>query len=238
MRTKFQALAATVLLPVALLLEGCAGSGPQQPRPEVHRVAVIPVVSPANLYTENKTLALPLLPALIVQSIDNGRKSEAFDRRMTATREAMGAKLTAALLEELKNQGFEPFLLENVKRAAKNPADVDYTSLDTKDPVVYAEFSGVGMYSSRTSNDYEPQVNVWAFLKARPDASDWLAEGSVHYGADSGGKTDDWHLPADTKYRYRSFDELIARADEVSDSYDVAIRAIAQRIAKQLRAQP
>jgi hypothetical protein len=198
---------------------------------------LIPIVSPAQLNTENKTLALPLLPALVIQSIDNRRKSEAFDRKMEDTRRQMGAKLQAALLDALKADGFDPFVLESVKRSATDPDNVDFKSIAAQAPVLQVAFYGVGMYSPRTSLDYEPRVNAWAILKARPDATDVLTEDYVYYGADSGGKTNDWSIPADPKYRYPSFDALIERADEVTEAYDVAVRAIAQRIAKQLRAQ-
>lgn len=221
----------------ALVKTGCAKSARSRRKSEIRRIALIPVAPPPRLYAENKTLPLLAPPALIVQSIDNNRQSDAFDRKMNATRQAMGAKLTAALLEELKAQCFAPALLQNVNRSATDLNEVDYRSLHTRDAVLHVGFSRVGMSSSRWSNGYEPQVNAWALLKARPAALDRLAEGYVYYGADSGGQSSVWNVPADSRYCYATFEDLIAKVEEVSAGYDAAIRVIALRIAEQLRKQ-
>jgi hypothetical protein len=226
-----------IAISTVLVLGGCANSASPQPNPDVRRIALIPVAPPAKLYSENLTLALPLLPARIVQSIDNSRKSDVFDQELEGTRQAMGARLTAALLDELKDQGFAPSLLGHVNRSAIDPNGMDYQSLDTMDAVLQVGFSRVGIPSSRLSNGHEPQVNAWASLKVLADANDRLAEGRSYDIAESGGQASAWNVPADSKYCYPTFDALIAKTDEVNEACEGAISVVARRITEQLRAE-
>ncbi|MDL9998620.1 hypothetical protein QTI24_08420 [Variovorax sp. J22P240] len=235
MRAKSRAIALLLTVSIAAALAGCA-SGPAEPKPEIRRFTLIPVASPLHVSTANKTLALPLVPALIVSSIDNRWKSARFDEKLASVRKAMGEKMTAALLKELAAQGFEVTLLENVHRPADDPDAIDYKRLPTREPVLHVTFDEVGMYAGRLSIDYQPKVNVSAQLWARPGDKAWLVSETFFFGADSSGD-DDWSAPADPKYRYPDFDTLMSKSDEVAESYDVAIQALAKRVASQLRAQ-
>lgn len=235
MNSKLRATALLLLASIAVAVAGCA-SRPEEPKPEIRRFTLIPVASPLNVSTANKTLALPLVPALIVTSIDNRWKSARFDEKLASVRQAMGQKMTEALMKELTAQGFEVSLLQNVERPADDPDDIDYKRLPTRAPVLHVAFTEVGMYSGRLSNDYQPKVNVSAYLWERPGDKDWRMSEEFFYGADS-SSDNDWNAPADPKYRYADFDTLMSRSDEVADSYDIAIQALAKRIASQLRAQ-
>ena len=46
-------------------VSGCASRAPVAPRPTFKQIAVVPVTSPAAIYTENRMFAAPILPALI-----------------------------------------------------------------------------------------------------------------------------------------------------------------------------
>lgn len=235
MRAKLRAIAPLLMVLITVSLGACA-SRPEQPKPDIHRFTLIPVASPLYVSTANKTLALPLVPALIVSAIDNSRKSALFDEKLASTRNEMGEKMTAALLKELAAHGFEVTLFENVQRPVDDPDAIDYKRLPTREPVLHVAFTEVGMYAGRLSIDYQPKVNVSAQLWARPDDKAWTVSEQFFYGADSSGDND-WSAPADPKYRYPDFDTLMSKSDEVAESYDAAIQALAKRVASQLRAQ-
>jgi hypothetical protein len=205
-------------------------------KPSVHRIALIPIAPPATLCIRNTNLAPSFLPVSRFQSIDDCRRNCIFDQKMEVARGALGAKLTAKLVDELESDGFEVSLLDNVRRSPRPPHTIDYRSLPTRDAVLHVAFADVGMCSSPWSKDYEPSVNASARLMADRDASDWLTTDSFYYGADSSGDTA-WSIPADPKYRFPSLEAMVDNADEVAAGYDVAALALAQRIARRLRAQ-
>ncbi|WP_431274445.1 hypothetical protein ACQ858_20910 [Variovorax ureilyticus] len=238
-RTRRDFVGACLLASTALVLGGCASSSQPEPRPEIRRIAVIPVVPPERLYVDNRSTALLLfpLPTLVADPILNRRKSTLFNEKMESVRLQLGMKLTDEVLQALKAEGFEASIVHDVKRPHNDPEGVEYTSLDPKDAVLRVGFSTVGMHSSRFSNDYQPRVNAWASLLARPDPKAWAAEDYFYYGADASRTPDAWNIPAAEKYRYPTFEALIDKADEVSEGYDVALRDLVQHIAKQLRAQ-
>jgi hypothetical protein len=238
-KTRRSFVGALALVPAALALGGCASSSQPEPRPEIRRIAVIPIVPPEQLYVENRSTALLLfpLPTLVADPILNRRKSTLFNEKMEGLRAQLGTKLTDEVLQALKAEGFEASIIHDVKRPRNDPEGVEYGSLDPKDAVLRVGFSSVGMHSSRFSNDYQPRVNAWASLLARPEPSAWAAEDYFYYGADASRTADAWNIPAAEKYRYPTFDALIDKANEVGEGYDVALRELAQHIAKQLRAQ-
>lgn len=238
-KTRRNFVGAFALVSAALVLGGCASPSPPEPRPEIRRIAVIPIVPPEQFYTDNKSLALLLfpLPTLVAEPFLNRRKSTLFNEKMEGLRAQLGTKLTDEVLQALKAEGFEASIVHDVKRPHNDPEGVEYASLDPKDAVLRVGFSTVGMHSSRFSNDYQPRVNAWASLLARPDPKAWAAEDYFYYGADASRTADAWNIPAAEKYRYPTFEALIDKADEVSEGYDFALRDLAQHIAKQLRAQ-
>jgi hypothetical protein len=217
------------------LLAGCARSPvtpdePVQP-PTVRRILVIPVTPIAKLHTENKGIPIGVL----WQSIADRIKSSDFNDRMETMRKDMGSKLTAALVKQLRTQGYEAEVIEGIRRPASSPDNIDYTRLPVTDPVLHIYFNEVGMYSARFSMDYVPRVNLSAYL-IRPQDADTLYGETIYYGADSRGNAS-WSVPADARHRWASFDEMVGKPQEVTGSYDAAVEALAARIAQNIREQ-
>jgi hypothetical protein len=211
-------------------LVGCARSpvAPAQPEP-VTRIMVIPVAPIAKMYTENKSIPLGVL----WQSLADRIKSSDFDKRMEAVRKDMGHKLTAALVRELTAQGYDVQALEGVVRPADSPDSIDYSRLPTNDPVLHIYLNEVGMYSARFSLDYVPRVNLSAFL-LHPSSGDEIYGEDIRYGADADGSTSG-SIPADPRHHWSSFNELYDRPQQVAQSYDVAVDALAAKIAANIR---
>ncbi|RTQ31926.1 hypothetical protein EJP69_24935 [Variovorax gossypii] len=192
---------------------------------------VIPVTPITKMHTENKGIPLGIL----WQSLADRIKSSDFDKLMETARRDMGPKLTVALVRELIAQGYDAQVLEGVVRPANSPDRIDYSRLPTTDPVLHIYLNEVGMYSARFSMDYVPRVNLSAYL-LRPSNEDEIYSETIYYGADSNGNTSS-SIPADARHHWSSFNEMYEHPEQVSQSYDVAIDALAAKIAANIRAQ-
>ena len=58
--------------------------------------------------------------------------------------------------------------------------------------------------------------------------------GRHHYGADARGEAS-WSVPADPRYTYPDFEALMDQTARVVEGYDVALRAIAKKVATEVR---
>lgn len=217
----------------ALVLSGCA-SKPRVPPPPYQRIALIPVWPPAELYTENRMFALPLLPAMLANSIANRGKSETFGAHMDAARRRLGPAMTRMVQEELATRGVPNALLD-VPRSERWPDIFDYPRLPTRDALLHVWFSDVSMDSSRLSSVYVPRVNMgFGFLPRVDVPYDQQLYIDYRYGADAGSEDKGWSIPADPRYRWADFDALMAQSDAIGQSWLEGCRQIARRIARDL----
>lgn len=214
-------------------LAGCARS-PVVPEPQapLARILVAPVAPIDKLYTENKGVPLGIL----WQSLADRIKSSAFTEHMEETRKRMGDKLAAALVRHLQAEGFEARLAPAAPGQPMEPA-TDESALPPTDALLRIYLSEVGMSSARFSMDYVPRLNLSASL-TRGGSEDSIYSETLYYGADADahGKAS-WSVPADPAHRWPSFSALLERSDEVVQSYDAAVDALAKRIAQNIRAQ-
>lgn len=214
------------------LLVGCAQSpvAPVQRAP-VARVMVVPVGPIDKMHTENKGIPLGVL----WQSVADRIKSSDFNERMEATRKDMGPKLTAALVRQLVAQGYEAQVVEGVSGRSAESA-IDESKLPPTDAVLRVYFNEVGMFSARFSRDYVPRVNLSAYL-VRGETEDSLYSETLYYGADATNEKASWSVPANPDHHWSSFNELVEHPQEVAQSYDHAVNALATRVAQNIRAQ-
>lgn len=213
------------------LLVGCARLlvVPVQQAP-VTRVVVIPVAPIDKLHTENKGIPLGVL----WQSIADRIKSSDFNERMEAARKDMGPSLTMALVRQLTAQGYEAQAAEGTPGQPARP-DIDESKLPSTDAVLRIYLNEVGMYSARFSKDYVPRVNLSAYL-VRGQTEDSLYSETLYYGADAKGEAS-WSVPANPDHYWSSFNELFEHPQEVAQSYDYAVNALATKIARNIREQ-
>ncbi|WP_418128756.1 hypothetical protein ABL849_20350 [Variovorax sp. 375MFSha3.1] len=213
-------------------LVGCARSPvtPVQQAP-VARVIVVPVAPIEKMHTENKGILLGVL----WQSVADRIKSADFNERMEAARKDMGPKFTAALVRQLVAQGYEAQVVEG---ASGRPAQsvIDESKLPPTDAVLRVYLNEVGMFSARFSRDYVPRVNLSAYL-VRGETEDSLYSETLYYGADATNENASWSVPANPDHHWSSFSELVEHPQEVAQSYDHAVNALATRVAQNIRAQ-
>lgn len=232
-RTARRPIVVLLLSAAALLIGGC-GSAPPRPPIPFKAIALVPVLSPAKLYTDNRMVPLPVLPVLIASSIANRAKSAEFSRQMEKSRSEMGPQFTRMLLEELQARGFAVHVLEGIARPPTDPEGIDYATLPTQDAVLHVYFNDVSMESSRLSSSYLPRVNVDVVFLPRGDRPDDGTSLSYRYGADASDDGKSWSIPSDPKYRFPDFGALVSRAADVSESWQKAMRETARRIARDL----
>lgn len=224
-----------ILRPLAIIflafsLAACASRAPEKPL-AVSRVWVLPVAPIPHMYTENKGIPL----GIIWQSIADTMKSNEFTQRLDQARLASATRMTGAVVDALNSQGFQAQVLEGVKRLPDAPNNIDASKLPTKDPVLLVYFNEVGMYSSRFSMDYLPKMNVYAQLMDS-GKDDMGYFDYVYYGADARG-AESWSVPADPKFKWASFNDMVSQPQKVAEAYDAGVDSIATRLAVNLRAR-
>jgi hypothetical protein len=182
------------------------------------------------MHTENKGMPLGVL----WQSIADRIKSSDFNERMETARKDMGPKLTTALIRQLTAQGYEAQTADGTAGRPRG-INVDESKLPPTDAVLRISLNEVGMYSARFSKDYVPRVNLSAYL-VRGQTEDSLYSETLYYGADASGEAS-WSVPSHPDHHWSSFNELFDRPQEVAQSYDYAVDALAAKIARNIRAQ-
>ncbi|WP_218508980.1 hypothetical protein [Variovorax sp. dw_308] len=227
-RRKFVLSAAAAALG-GVALTGCSRSSmPEAPRPVVKKILVLPVLPPDRFWTYNN-----LIRGVIASAIANRIKSNIFDEKMASERNAMGPKLTAALVEQLRRQGYDAEVLDWPDR--KDPYAVDIDKLPGTAPVLHVYFGEAGMDSAKFSRYYQPRVNISVDLVGRGTVGSLYGE-SIYYGADARGEAS-WSVPAPERFRFPDFESLVDRPAEVVASIDAGIQGLAQQVARNIKDQ-
>ncbi|MEJ8848764.1 hypothetical protein [Variovorax rhizosphaerae] len=231
-RRKFVLSAAAAALG-AVALTGCSRSSmPEAPRPVVKKILVLPVLPPDRFWTYNNwVLGFAAIPSAVANRI----KSNIFDENMVAERKAMGPKLTTALVEQLRREGYDAEVLEWPGRNPADPYSIDIDKLPGTDPVLHVYFGDTGMDSARLSRYYQPRVNISVDLVGRGKVGSLYGE-TIYYGADSRGEAS-WSVPAPERFRFADFASLVDRPAEVIASLDAGIQGLAQRVARNIKEQ-
>jgi len=193
------------------------------------RVMVVPLAPIDKLHTENKGIPL----GVPWQSAADCIKSSDFNERMETTRKDMGPKLTEALVQQLALRGYEAQAILGAPGSSAESA-IDESKLPSTDAVLRVYLNEVGMSSARFSRDYVPRVDLSAYL-VRGETEESLYSETLYYGADATGSKASWSVPANPDHRWSSFNELVEHSQDVAQSYDHAVKALATRIAQNIR---
>jgi hypothetical protein len=223
---------------VAAGLGACSKSTlPPPPKPALTRIQVLPVLPPANVRTRNSSLLYSSFGALgaLANYASDQANSEEFQAKIEAERQQMGAKLTTALVKQLRREGYQAEVLQGVVRNPESPEEVDYKGLPGKEPVLHVYYLQADMHSSTLSTYYVPRINITASLVGRGSEDALWAE-SIYYGADSKGNAS-WSIPSPDRFQFADFQSLIKQSPQVLASYDHGIEALARRVARNLRKQ-
>ncbi|HEX3835648.1 MAG TPA: hypothetical protein VHW25_01685 [Steroidobacteraceae bacterium] len=100
------------------------------------------------------------------------------------------------------------------------------------DAVAHVWIDEIGMYSGKFSTQYIPRVNIRGKLWTKW-SEDSLYSEEVNYGVDA-RKGKAWAIEPDDRYRWGSFDELMAGIEDVRAAYTMGARLAAMRLADQI----
>lgn len=196
-------------------------------------ISLVPIQAPTTMSFENRGGALDLLalPGMVAsRGIATSRAVE-----LSNLLRKRGTELTQALLAELKAHGVEVELLEEAPFFPDDPTALDYAKLPpTASLVLSGNYDAVGFYSGRLTTQFHPRVNVTVYL-VRRQGEQTLYSQSIYYGADARKPAEDM-IPADAKFTFASYDDTMARPDDVVEAMRDGVHRIARQIAEQVAA--
>ncbi|HJV25629.1 MAG TPA: hypothetical protein VJ673_08070 [Aromatoleum sp.] len=219
---------AAILLTVSIL-PGCArraveNSEVEIERPAVKKIALVPIMEPRRFVIENRGS---------VSNLFRGR-SKLLTAALHSQSLKVGEEMTSALKEELAGRGYEVTVVSHVTRDEDEPDEFDYDSIETDaDAIISARYTDAGLLSGFSTLSYWPRLNIEVMMVSRADEEKLYSQ-SIGYGADA-RKPDDDSIPSDPKYVFGTYDEAMARQQEIVESMHIGVRALAARAAQLIR---
>jgi len=203
----------------------------------IKRIAIIGIPEPANIQVANiggAAAGFGLVGGLI-QGATNADHSKAFAVPLRQRKPTLSAEMLSAIKQSLEADGFEVTMAldQKPKLAADGKSD-DYSEIHVDADAILAVWFGVmGYMSPPNSTHYQP----WVFIKAR--LLDARTKSDIYYKSFCVGYEmkikNAVMLPADEKYRYGSFDELMAHATEATTGLVDCEEVTAKRIGLDLK---
>lgn len=184
----------------------------------IKRIAVLGVREPANIQVANLGGAAGAFGLIggLVQGATNADHSKQFAAVLTQQKISFSETLLSAVEKSLKEDGIDVTLArdQKPKLAADGKSD-DYSDVHVEaDAILSLWFGVIGYMSPPNSTHYQP----WVLIKAR--LLDAKTKKDIYYKTFCIGYEmkikNAVLLPADDKYRYSSFDELMAHANDAS----------------------
>lgn len=219
----------------ALATEVGDAAAAQRTQSKPMEIALAPVLQPAKYSIENRGGALSLFPGGVwgQKGIDAGRRAE-FVEVLQAQKLDFGAEMTAALRAALTENGVRVVGLDEIKYVEDDPRSLDYPQLKSSaNHVLNVNIDEVGLYSGRTTTSYLPRFNVTFGLVDRRTENVFY-EPTIYYGVDARKNSEDQIL-ADSQFIFESYEQAIARRDDLVAAFREGIRKVAALAARQVR---
>lgn len=149
-----------------------------------------------------------------------------------------GPALVMALQKQLQENGYRvQYLANEGPKTASDGKTATYSHIQTDaDAILHVWFGTQGYVKTmHWGSVYQPWLIVSArLIDVRTKAVVYFQTYSV-YPQKAGGSLDDWeHIEADDRYKYDSFESLMAKFDEATEGIMHSERIVAARIAQQL----
>jgi hypothetical protein len=162
------------------------------------------------------------------------KRSDAFDDAMKAIRFVLDVELSDALKIELGRLGYKVMPIENFRRKIRTPDLVDYQKLQfVEDALLHLTITHIGARMPRNSTFYFPQLNVSGVVITNQSRST-VFDDAVYYGVDADEKDASLYVGRDGFGGYKDFEELIANASRLNESFQSAIPILAKRLAEKM----
>jgi len=229
---------------VAALLSGCASvpnvEADKAATTQMKRVAVLGIREPGNVEVVNiggAAGAFGLIGGLI-QGSTNADHSKQFVEALRKQKQSLSEPMLAAVTQSLKEDGFEVTVAADLKpKLAADGKSDDYSDVHVDaDAMLSVWFGVVGYMSSPYSSHYEPWVLIKArLLDAKTKKDIYFKTFCVGYKMKIENVV---QLPAGPKYRYDSFDDLMAHTNDAAAGLVDCAEIVAKRIGSDLKAKP
>lgn len=239
MKSKWSVLALSFCLAVAL--GACSGRNAVLEEPAadagtpIGTITLVPVESPKALRTENRGVPIGVIASGIANNIMDKYKSADFDTQYAEYREQIGAKLTTAVMQELKRRGFTVKLAPAGFAQRDESEYLNFSKFPAGSTVLEMRFDNFAMYSGRLSKNYIPVFDAYIHVCATTcDEDGYLHDAYYLYGGWA-NKTGDGYILAEEKYAFPSFAALQEQPDLVRESYDDGINKLAWHLVRDFR---
>ncbi len=205
-----------------LLLTGCVSvpniEADKAATTQIKRIAVLGIHEPGNIQVANLGGGAMAFGAIggLIQGVTNVDHSKQFVEVLKQQKQSLSEPLERAVTEALKADGFEVTVArdQKPKLAADGKSD-DYSEVHVDaDAILSVWFGVVGYMSAPNSTHYEPWVLIKArLLDAKTKKDIYFKTFCVGYKMKIENAV---MLPADPKYRYKSFDDLMAHTSDAA----------------------
>jgi hypothetical protein len=205
-----------------LLLSGCVSvpniEADKTVAAQIKRVVVLGIHEPANVQVANIGGAPMAFGAIggLIQGATNVDHSKQFAEALRQQKQSLSEPMLTAITQSLREDGFEVTVAadQKPKLAADGKSD-DYSDVHVDaDAILSVWFGVVGYMSSPYSTHYEPWVLIKArLLDAKTKKDIYFKTFCVGYKMKIENAV---MLPADPKYRYSSFDDLMAHTSDAA----------------------
>jgi hypothetical protein len=193
-------------------------------KPAIMTLAFIPATAPLFYGLSSSILA----PSITL------KRSDAFDDAMKAIRFLLDVELSEALKIELDRLGYKVVPIESFRRKIRTPDLVDYQKLQfVEDALLHVTITHIGARMPRNSTFYFPQLNVSGVVITNQSRST-VFDDAVYFGIDADEKDASLYVGRDGVGSYKDFEELIANASRLNESFRSAIPILAKRLAEKM----
>jgi hypothetical protein len=240
MKSRWSVLA--LVLGLAVVLGGCSGRNAVLPEPEaeagtpIGTITLVPVDPPKRLFTDNR--GIPVIgwaASGITNTIWDKFKSADFDTQYADYREQAGAKLTAAVMQELKRRGFT-VKLAPAEFAQRDERDsLNFSKFPAGTTVLEMRLDNFAMYSGRLSKNYVPLIDAYIHVATPAYEQDGYLHDAYYMYGGWASKTGDGYILPEEKYAFPSFAALLEQSDLVRESYDDGIKKLAWHLVRDFR---
>jgi len=215
-----------------------------QAKSRIKRIALVEVPEPSNVQVDNldgvgspymvvppaSTNAAGADPTPATSTEDH---STQFAIAIKPLKPGLGGAVQAAIAEGLKADGYEVTVVKSPKKVRRTARLPDGLLPADTDAVMWVDCSVVGYMASFYSGTYEPWLAVNAvLLDPRTDRMVYAKTLCVGYRMKSKEAV---FLPAEAKYRYASFTELMKKVGEAYQGLVQCGLAASRRIGEDLR---
>jgi hypothetical protein len=205
---------------LCLVIAGCASvpniEADKSTANQIKSIAVLAINQPRNVQVANiggAAGAFGLVGGLI-QGGTNADHAKQFADVLNKQKAPLGETMLAGVEQSLKDAGYAVTVIrdQKVKLGADGKSD-DYSDVHVDDDAILSVwFTVVGYMSSPYSTHYEPWVVIKArLLEAKTKKDIYYKTFCVGYKMKIENAV---MLPADGRYRYASFDDLMARVND------------------------